>query len=165
MKNKNQNQLLFIIKSGIIAAIYAVLTMLIPVASYGPVQFRFSEILTLLAFYNPAFVPGLSIGALLSNLGSPYGFLDVFFGTLSSVLALIAMSKVKNLWVAGLMPAIFTPVIVGALIAYFMGHWLAFFPNFLYLFISQFVIVTIAGVIVFKILEEKKFFKDFVNSI
>lgn len=162
---KNRNQILFITKSGIIAAIYAVLTLFLPVASYGPIQFRFSEILTMLAFYNPAFVPGLSIGAFLANLGSPYGFLDIFFGTLSSVLALICMSKIKNRWFAGLMPAIFTPLIVGGLISYFIGEWVAFFPNFLYLFISQFVIVTIAGVLVFKLLEKQDFFQEFIHSI
>ena len=40
----------FLVKSAGVAALYAVLTLLLPVASYGPIQFRFSEILVLLAF-------------------------------------------------------------------------------------------------------------------
>ena len=42
----------FLVKSAVVAALYAVLTLLLPVASYGPIQFRFSEILVLLVFYN-----------------------------------------------------------------------------------------------------------------
>lgn len=37
----------------LLAAVYAVLALVLPMASFGPVQFRFSEALTLLPVFSP----------------------------------------------------------------------------------------------------------------
>lgn len=57
-----------------IAAIYAVLTLTLYPLSYGVIQFRISEVMTLLPFVTPLAVPGLFVGALIANLFSPVGF-------------------------------------------------------------------------------------------
>ncbi|MDD7183948.1 QueT transporter family protein, partial [Peptostreptococcus porci] len=59
-----------IAKQAMVAALYAVLTWAIPSLSYGPIQFRVSEIMTLLAFYNPQYVIGLTVGCAIANLFS-----------------------------------------------------------------------------------------------
>lgn len=59
-------------KIGIIAAIYAVLTILLSPISYGPLQFRLSEVLKPLALKGTDYVLGLTIGLFLANLFSPY---------------------------------------------------------------------------------------------
>ena len=94
----------FLVKSAVIAALYAVLTLLLPVASFGPIQFRFSEILVLLVFYNKRFIPGLVLGCAIANLFSPMLVFDVIFGTLSSYIAFKLMEKASNLFVASLFP-------------------------------------------------------------
>ena len=47
-----------LVRQAMIAAIYAVLTWMIPSLSYGPIQFRISEVMTLLAFFNPEYIVG-----------------------------------------------------------------------------------------------------------
>lgn len=148
----------FIVKSGIVAALYAVLTLIIPVASYGPLQFRFSEALTLLAYYNPAFIPGLTIGNALANLASPFGIYDVIFGTLASFLSLYSMSKIKNIHLASIMPAIFNGIIIGLEIYILSGRQESFFVVGAQIFITELIIVAVIGVLLFKALEKNKTF-------
>ena len=100
-----------LVRQAMIAAIYAVLTWMIPSLSYGPIQFRISEVMTLLAFFNPEYIVGLTVGCAISNLLSSLGMIDVVVGTLASFLALTAMSKIKNIWIASLMPAGFSILI------------------------------------------------------
>ena len=105
--------------AGIIAAIYAGLTLLLPIPQYGAVQLRVSEAMTVLPFLFPEAIPGLAVGCFLANLlGSPY-VLDWVFGTLATLLAALWTSRVKNRYLAPLPPVICNAVIVGAEIAYF----------------------------------------------
>jgi len=114
VKNMNAKTLVsrkLLVRQAMIAAIYAVLTWMIPSLSYGPIQFRISEVMTLLAFFNPEYIVGLTVGCAISNLLSSLGMIDVVVGTLASFLALTAMSKIKNIWIASLMPAVFSVLI------------------------------------------------------
>ncbi|MDR0314732.1 MAG: QueT transporter family protein, partial [Oscillospiraceae bacterium] len=74
MDKDNKEKSLYVATSGIIAAIYAALTYLSGAfgLSYGPIQFRVSEALTILPALTSAAIPGLAIGCFLGNLGSPY---------------------------------------------------------------------------------------------
>ena len=65
MKNKNT---MFLVQAAAIGAIYVVLTLLFAPLSYGEVQVRFSEALTILPYFTPAAIPGLFVGCILSNL-------------------------------------------------------------------------------------------------
>lgn len=78
-----------IAKTAIIAGIYFVLTIAIAPLSYGVVQFRFSECLTVLAIFYPEAVVGLTIGCFFSNLFGN-GILDIIFGTLATFLSSFA---------------------------------------------------------------------------
>lgn len=75
--------------SGIIAALYVVLTMLLKPLAFGEMGFecRVSEAMTLLPVLFPEAIPGLTIGCLISNLFSPVGPLDIIFGTLATLVA------------------------------------------------------------------------------
>lgn len=129
MKNKH---LLFVTQAGIIAAIYAVLTigqnLLLPGTASAAVQFRVAEVLTVLAIYTPAAIPGLTIGCVIANISSVtagLGFYDMIFGSLASLLAAIAMYLLRNVriksipFLALLMPALFNGIIVGLEISIF----------------------------------------------
>ncbi len=132
-------------KAAVVAALYAVLTWALPAISYGPLQFRVSEVLTLLAYFNPAFIPGLTIGTALANLTSPLGIVDILVGAGSSLLAFLLMQKTKSLWTASLMPTLCS-IFIGLEIYLLSGQTAAFFLTTAQIMLSQFVIVTILGV-------------------
>jgi uncharacterized membrane protein len=104
--------------SGIIAALYAVMAYFSSVfgIAYGPIQCRFSEALCVLPFLTPAAGPGLFLGCLVSNLLSPYGALDIIFGSLATLLAALWTQRCRRKWMAPLPPVICNAVIVGAVI-------------------------------------------------
>ena len=60
-----------ILLNAAVAAVYAVLTVGLAPLSYGPVQVRISECLTLLAYNNKNYLPGLILGGCIANFGSP----------------------------------------------------------------------------------------------
>ena len=108
----------YLATAGIIAALYAVMAYFSSVfgIAYGPVQCRFSEALCVLPFLTPAAVPGLFLGCLVSNLLSPYGALDIIFGSVATLLAAVWTQRVRRKWLAPLPPVICNAVIVGAVI-------------------------------------------------
>jgi len=77
----------YISQVGIIAGLYAALTVVLAPISYGPIQLRVSEALTVLPFLTPAAVPGLFIGCLVANIFGGLGIYDVVGGSLLTLLA------------------------------------------------------------------------------
>jgi len=80
-------------QAGVIAAVYAALTLVVIQSplGYGPVQFRLSEALTVLACLTSAAIPGLGIGTAVANayLATQFGVLaalDVVLGSLATLL-------------------------------------------------------------------------------
>ncbi len=65
MKNKN---LSFMTQAAMIAAIYVVLTYIFAPFSFGEVQVRISEALTIVPIFTPAGIPGLFVGCLIGNI-------------------------------------------------------------------------------------------------
>ena len=84
-------------KYGLVMALYIVLSLAVPELGFGPIQFRVSEILTLLAFIDKGYVLPLTLACAIVNIWSPFGVVDVIFGSLASFLALTSMTKVKNI--------------------------------------------------------------------
>ena len=77
----------YISQVGIIAGLYAALTVVLAPISYGPIQLRVSEALTILPYLTPAAVPGLFIGCLVANIFGGLGIYDVVGGSLLTLLA------------------------------------------------------------------------------
>ena len=101
--------------------------------TYGPVQCRFSEALTVLPYLNPLAVWGLFVGCVLSNILSPYGPLDLVFGSLATLLAGLLTARCPSKWLAPLPPVICNGVLVGGLISYQeVGFTTAFGGTFLF---------------------------------
>lgn len=76
----------FLTTAAIIAALYLALMVPFQPISFGPIQFRISEMLCVLPFFTLAGIPGVTIGCLLGNfiLGAPLP--DVIFGTLATLI-------------------------------------------------------------------------------
>lgn len=117
--------------AAMLAAVYAVLTMALPVPQYGAVQIRFAEALTVLPFLFPAATPGLFVGCLIANLLSPYGLLDVAAGSAATLIACLWTQNLKHRWLAPLPPVVCNAAIVGAVIAFAeTGAGPAFWPAY-----------------------------------
>ena len=86
--NTNQNTGA-LTRGAIIAALYAAITLLLAPISYGEVQVRIAEALTLLPILLPEAVPALTIGCLLANILGGTTIFDILFGTLATLLAAI----------------------------------------------------------------------------
>ena len=75
-----------IAQAALIAAMYAVLTMIFAPISFGMMQVRIAEILTILPMFTPAAVPGLFLGCILANLFGGAAVPDVIFGSLATLI-------------------------------------------------------------------------------
>ena len=159
MKKFNTKELTLI---GATAAVYAVLTMIMAPISYGPIQLRLSEIMTLLAFINPTFVPGLVLGTFIANLFSPFGLPDIIFGTLATWIAVYMVSKSKTLFVATLWPTIANGIIIGLMLTVFAG--LPFKATAAYVALGQFIVVTLLGYPIFKVIMKMKVIEDLFQN-
>lgn len=122
MQRNDPYHIRFIVTAAVIAAAYCALTLLFAPISYGPVQFRISEVLTVLPFFTPAAVPGLLVGCVLGNIPSPLGIVDMAVGGGASLLAAWLTRKAPVWWLAPLPPVVANGVIVG-LELYFVYHF------------------------------------------
>ena len=106
-----------------IAAVSIVLTIVFAPISFGPVQFRISEILCVLPFFTPAAVPGLFVGCLLSNLLCGAAGLDIIFGSLATLIGAagsLYLGKV-NKWLVCLPPILANTIIIPWVLRYAYG--------------------------------------------
>ena len=103
----------------VLAALYVVLTLLLQPISYGEIQLRVSEALTLMPLFLPEAVPALAIGCLLSNIIGGSMLPDIIFGTLATLLAAILTRRFRDrFWLAASMPVLCNGLIVGAVMHY-----------------------------------------------
>jgi len=112
----------FITRAAAIAAVYVVLTLVFAPISYGEVQVRISESLTILPFFTPAAVPGLFIGCLIANITGGAVIWDIIFGSFATLLGAIGTYKLRtNRWLAPLPPIISNTVIVPLVLRFGYG--------------------------------------------
>ena len=106
-------------RGAVIAALYTALTLLLAPISYGQLQIRLSEAMTLLPILLPEAVPALAVGCQLSNILGGCTILDIVFGTLATLLAALCTRRLRGkFWLAAAMPVLFNGVIVGAVVHY-----------------------------------------------
>lgn len=100
--------------AALVAALYAVMGYFGSVfgLTFGAVQIRFAEALTVLPFLFPATAPGLVVGCLITNLLSPYGPVDIIFGTLATAIAVWWTMKMSKWYLAAIPPIVVNMVIL-----------------------------------------------------
>jgi len=146
---------------GIIAALYAALTLGFQAISYGAVQFRISEAMTLLPALFPEAIPGLAVGCLISNLFNPMGatIYDIVFGTFATLIAAILTHRIRgNLFIKALPPVLCNAVIVGLVITYAYGIDMLWM-NMLTVGLGEAVVCYVLGVPLVKLLEKQPIIK------
>ena len=106
--------------AAIIAALYTVMGYFGNVfgLTFGVIQIRFAEALTVLPFLFPATAPGLIVGCLITNLLSPYGPMDVIFGTLATAIAAWLTLKMPRWYLAAIPPIVINMIILSPMWAW-----------------------------------------------
>ena len=119
MKNKNVS---FLVQGAAIAAVYVVLTVLFAPFSYGEIQVRISEALTILPFFTPAAIPGLFVGCLLANLLGGAIPVDIIFGSLATLIGAVGSYALRrNKFLVPIPPIVANMVIVPLVLRFGYG--------------------------------------------
>jgi len=117
MKNKN---VAFMTQAAMIAAIYVVLTYVFAPFSFGEVQIRIAEALTILPVFTPAAIPGLFVGCIVGNILGGAILPDIIFGSIATLIGAFFTYQLrnKNRFLAPLPPIIANTVIVPFVLRY-----------------------------------------------
>lgn len=149
-------------RAAVIAAAYAALSMITSFfgLTYGPVQLRLSEALTVLPKKYPSAIWGVFLGCLLTNILSPYGLLDMILGSAATLLAALLTARCRTRIGAAIPPIVCNALIIGALLAWQEGGTgTAFAPLFGYHALSvgagQAAVCLLLGVPLLRLLERK----------
>jgi uncharacterized membrane protein len=154
----NMNKkVLFLTQAAMIAAIYVVLTLVFAPFSYGEIQVRVSEALTILPFFTPAAIPGLFLGCFFSNLLGGSILLDVIGGSLATLIAAIFSYLLRRHKYLVALPPIVVNILVVPFILYY-GYQVNLPVPFMMLTvgIGQIISCGILGNLVLGVLERHK---------
>lgn len=152
-----------LVRTAMVAAIYVVVTVAFSSLSYGMIQFRLSEVMVLLAFIDPLYIPGLVIGCFVANFIGPFGIVDAIFGSFASLVSLIMIwqtrkmfgDSVKSLFMASLWPSIFSFIIAFEIVIIYgapdsLFGLSPFISWTLWVAAGEFVVISILGVSIFR---------------
>ncbi|OLS03910.1 QueT transporter family protein [Tissierella creatinophila] len=159
----------YLTKASLIAAIYIVLVMIqvlpFPLANltFGPIQLRLAEGLTLLPLVEAAAIPGLFVGCLISNLllaaYSGFGLIDIIGGSVVTLFAAYLTSKMKNKFTGMIPPVVLNGVIVSIWVSYFTK--IPYFYTVLGISAGELVSVVIFGNLILYVYEKATNFKEY----
>lgn len=108
-----KNNVTFMTQSAMIAAIYVVITYLFAPFSFGEVQIRISEALTILSLFTPAAVPGLFLGCLIGNVLGGAILPDIIFGSIATLLGAVGTHLLRDQKpVLGVLPPIVMNILI-----------------------------------------------------
>jgi len=100
------------VRAAVIGAVYVVLIFAFRPLSFGPVQFRVAEALTVLPIIYPEAIPGLFVGVLLGNILGEVGVWDVIGGSLATLIAAYLTYRYRNSWFAYASPIVCNALLV-----------------------------------------------------
>ena len=121
MKKKGMS-VKFITQAAVIAAIYVVLVVIFNYISFGPVQFRIAEALTILPYFTPAAIPGLFVGCIIANILGGAIVWDVVFGSIATLIGAIGTYLLrKHKWLAPVPPIVANTIIVPFVLKFAYG--------------------------------------------
>lgn len=104
--------------SGVLAALYATITIATSSFAYGPIQFRVADALCILPFFIPSTSIGLFIGCLVANLFSTVSALDIVIGSAATLVGCLWAAHLRCKWLTPLPTILANTVMVGAMLAW-----------------------------------------------
>lgn len=158
--NNRKSKTAFLTKSAVIAALYVVLTEISALLgiSSGVIQFRLSEMFSVLPIFTPAAIPGVFIGCLISNILTGGVIWDVVFGSLASLFGVLGtwLLRKKSVYLAPVPTILANMIIVPFVLRYAYGveGTIPFFM--LTVGFGEFVTAGILGVFLAKTLKKYK---------
>ncbi|MBR0417330.1 MAG: QueT transporter family protein [Firmicutes bacterium] len=136
--NEKKPLALELAQGGIIAALYVALTHLFAPISFGEMQLRVAEAMTILPLFTSAAVPGLFIGCLLGNLLGGAVILDVVFGSLATLIGAYLGRKLRNnRWLVPIPAILANTLIIPFVLKYGYGLDLPILLEMVYVFIGE----------------------------
>lgn len=112
----------FMVQAAAIAAVYVVLTVLFAPISFGEIQIRFAEGLTVLPYFTPAAIPGLFIGCIIGNFMGGAIPIDILFGSIATLIgALLSYTLRKHKFLVPLPPIAANTLLVPFVLYYGYG--------------------------------------------
>lgn len=150
-----------LIISALIAAIYAVLTLWLAPISYGNIQCRLSEVMVLLAFIDPFYIWGLTLGCFIANALGPDAVMNIIYGVPATFISVVFVAYtgkyLKNtkwgIFLASLWPVLFNGLLIGYMLSKLLHIPLIITAG--QVAIGEFFAVSVAGIIVYKLVFEK----------
>lgn len=143
----------FLAQASIIAAVYAVLTIVLMAFSYGPVQVRVAEALCILPLFTPAAIPGLAVGCFIANIFSPAGLPDLIFGSLATLIGAVGVYAFrKRPMLAPLCPVLSNAVIVGSMLRITTGTNLSIFACMAWVAVGELISCYLIGYPLYRLL-------------
>ena len=129
----------------ILAAVYALLTVLPPLNAlgYGPVQVRVAEALTVLPYVLPWAPASLYLGCILANLGSPFIAWDLTLGALGTLVAAVLTRRMPKPYLAPLPPVVINALVVSSYVAPLSG--MPYWPTVFYIAAGEVVACYVLG--------------------
>ena len=163
MNSKTRHSALYVTNAAVIAALYVALTWLsslVGLSGQNAIQFRLSEALTILPYFTSAAIPGVTIGCLLANILTGALPWDVVFGTLASLLgAVFTYLLRKYKWLAPVPPILANTIIVPFVLQYAYGLADAWWYLALTVFIGEFVMCGVLGMILLFAIDKRNLFR------
>ncbi|GAA6493548.1 MAG TPA: QueT transporter family protein [Candidatus Bariatricus faecipullorum] len=119
---KKQN-VVFMTQAAMTAAIYVVLTVVFAPFSFGEIQVRLAEALTILPAFTPAAIPGLFVGCIIGNFLGGALLPDIIFGSIATLIGAFGTWALRNQnrFLAPLPPILANTVIVPFVLRYAYG--------------------------------------------
>jgi uncharacterized membrane protein len=150
----------YIADNGLLIACYIALTFLTYPFSYGPIQFRVAEALIFLCFFRKDFIIGLTLGTLISNVGS-FNPIDMIIGTVATFLSCLVIIFSKHLFIGIIVPTLFNGFIIGAELYFVLNE--PFWLSVLTVSLGE-IVVLIFGYVLFMFLKKNKSFFTFIRA-
>ncbi len=151
----DKHSILWIAQGAAVAALYVVLTLVFAPISYGAVQVRIAEALTILPLFTSAAVPGLFIGCLLANIIGGAIIWDVIFGSIATLIgAVVGRWLRSNRWLVPIPAVLSNTVIVPLVLRYGYGVDMPILLLMLYILIGEVIGCYILGEILGSVLKK-----------
>ena len=173
MRSKRELTVRELTLAAVVAAVYFVLCYFgnIFQLTFGPVQVRLGEALTVLPFLFPATAPGVAMGCLLTNVLSPYGPIDMVVGTLATAVAAWLTMKTPRWYLAALPPIVMNALLLPPMWAWAEAgavngaFWAAYWFNLWTFVAGEAIACYVLGTVLLKALPKVKFFRPMIPAV
>ncbi len=136
----NKKVALYVGQGALIAALYVALTLIFAPISFGAMQVRIAEALTIMPLFTPVAIPGLFVGCIIANIMGGAIVWDVIFGSLATLIgAALGYVLRKNRWLVPIPAVVSNSVIVPLVLKYGYGMDMPLYLLVIYVALGEIV--------------------------